>query len=84
LALASPLTTPTLTRFNPAISVMVDPGGAINSATACARTITACACERSPMSPLTTARSTFPEEKALAASSALGTSIIFSRTGAFD
>src|SRR5262249_37960486 len=44
---------------------------------------TACAWDRSPTSPLTTARSTLPDENASAASSALVFSTSESRTGAF-
>ncbi len=62
--------------------VTVLPGGAISSTTACATTITARACERSPTSARTTARSVSPEEKALAASSAVVLSTTLSRTGA--
>ncbi len=81
--LTSPPTTPTVTRFRPAMSVMAEPGGATSSTTVCATTATACACERSPTSPLTTARSTLPDENASAASAALPASTILSRTGAF-
>src|SRR5580693_2520684 len=45
--------------------------------------MTACACDKSPTSPRTTARSAFPDEKAFAASSALDVSTTLSRTGAF-
>ena len=45
--------------------------------------MTACACDKSPTSPRTTARSVLPDEKAFAASSALGMSTTLSRTGAF-
>src|ERR1700726_2825480 len=44
--------------------------------------MTACACDKSPTSPRTTARSAFPDEKAFAASSALDVSTTLSRTGA--
>src|SRR5437764_449659 len=78
----SPPTTPTVRRFKPAISVMGDPGGATINATARATMTTACAFERSPTSARTTARSTLPDEKALAAPSALSASTTESRTGA--
>src|SRR3954468_6670322 len=45
--------------------------------------MTACACDKSPTSARTTARSVLPDEKAFAASPALDVSITFSRTLAF-
>src|SRR5215471_2711637 len=65
------------------MSVMEDPGGAMSSATASAKTTMACACDRSPTSPRTTARSVLPDANALADSSAPAVSTTLSRTGAF-
>ena len=79
----SPPTTPTVTRFKPAMSVIEDPGGATSNTTARARTMTACACDRSPTSPRTTARSVLSDENISAASSALAVSTSLRRTGAF-
>ena len=79
----SPPTTPTVRRFRPATSVIEDPGGATSNTTAWARMTTACACDKSPTSPRTTARSTLSDENRSAASSALVVSTRLSRTGAF-
>ena len=62
---------------------MDDPGGAMISTTIWLTTTTACACDKSPTSPRTTARSTLPDENASAAPSAVPLSITVSRTGAF-
>ena len=67
----------------PATSAIEDPGGATSNTTACARTMMACACERSPTSPRTTARSVLFDENISAASSALAVSSSLRRTGAF-
>src|SRR6516225_7913305 len=64
------------------MSVIEDPGGATSSATAWARTRMACACDRSPTSPRTTARSVLPDENAAADSIGPVVSTTFSRTGA--
>src|SRR5437667_223189 len=81
LEFATPPTTPTLCPFRPSMLSMDDPGGATISTTTWLTTTTACACDRSPTSPRTTARSTLPAENALAASRAVPLSITLSRTG---
>src|SRR5215510_11812345 len=53
-------------RLMSAMLVIADPGGAMSNATACVRTTMACACDRSPTSPRTTARSVLPDENAAA------------------
>ena len=62
---------------------MDDPGGAMIMTTKWLTTTTACACDKSPTSPRTTARSALPDENASAASTAVPLSITLSRTGAF-
>src|SRR5450631_133186 len=70
LALTSPPITPTRRPFNLSMPSMVEPGGATMRTTTWLTTTTARACDRSPTSPRTTARSALPAENALAASSA--------------
>jgi len=62
---------------------MDEPGGAMMSAAIWLTTTMACAFDKSPTSPRTTARSALPSEKALAAPSAVPLSITLSRAGAF-
>jgi hypothetical protein len=59
-----------------------DPGGAISIATMWLTTTTARACDKSPTSPRTTARSALPEENISAAASAVPESMTVNRTGA--
>jgi len=61
---------------------MVRPGGATMRTTTWLTTTTARACDRSPTSPRTTARSALPAANALAAPSAVPLSMTVSRTGA--
>ena len=82
LALASPPITPMRRPFNLSMLSMAEPGGATMRTTMWLTTTTAFACDRSPTSPRTTARSTLPVENALAASSAVPLSITLRRTGA--
>src|SRR5258708_293256 len=82
LALASPPSTPTRWPFSFSMLSMDEPGGAMMSAAIWLTTTTACAFDKSPTSPRTTARSTLPSEKALAAPSAVPLSTTLSRTDA--
>ena len=59
-----------------------EPGGAMRSTGMWVRTTMAWACDRSPTSPRTTARSTFPAANCLADSTVVPVSMTFSRTGA--
>src|SRR5438034_7981694 len=82
LVLASPPSTPTRRPFSLSMLSIVEPGGAMTSATTWLMTTTAWAFDKSPTSPRTTARSTLPSEKALAAPSAVPLSTTLSRTDA--
>src|SRR5882762_3045068 len=82
LEFATPPTTPTVWPFRLSTLSMGDPGGATISTTTWLTTTTAFACDKSPTSPRTTARSTLPDENASAAPSAVPLSITLSRTGA--
>src|SRR5450755_1650366 len=82
LEFASPPTTPTVWPFSLSMLSMDEPGGATMSTVAWVRTTTAWACDKSPTSPRTTARSTLPAANSLAASSAVPVSITLRRTDA--